>query len=465
MTLIITEDGVTQWYFDNWQEQGELELNKTFVGATCFCRSEMNLEDPVPLVDDTLAQKAKGVRLPESQQSWKFWSAILPTYLFVVGVRSASNPNLSKTRAGLLKTRRPVLQMDYSFIGDSPGEPQITLLNVVDVLSGLALSVVVPQKGQSVYAQAELRRFVLETGRAFGILQSDPEPALKQLAQTVTGQVGGLSWRTSPVGWKQATLYAQIRTLTTELKARYVDFEIISVHDSLYPWIVRHAQWLISRYLQKADGLTAFEKRWNRKYHGSICNFGETVMFRVANAGKGQLSWHEGIWLGRDTESDMHFVANASGVFKTRSIRRNIPSQQAKLELLQRIKSTPWDPSGSKRETDAFILPLSKDEQQSQGAQKEDYEPSIASEDQPEDFQNLPASGSNVVLPQEGLSSRVRRHEEVSPDDDFVSRPSLDPSVTLDRKHEHESEEAGPGSKVQRLSGVLQHAAEFHFIR
>ena len=72
-------------------------------------------------------------------------------------------------------------------------------------------------------------------------------------------------------------------------------------------------------------------------------------------------------------------------------------------------------------------------------------------EDQPEDFQDLPASGSDVVLPQEGLSSRVRRHEEVSPDDDFVSRPRLDPSVTLDRKHEHESEEAGPGSKVQRL--------------
>ena len=61
-------------------------------------------------------------------------------------------------------------------------------------------------------------------------------------------------------------------------------------------------------YLVRTDGLTASEKRWNRKYHGSICNFGETIMFRVANARKGQLSWHEGIWLGRDTESDMHFV-------------------------------------------------------------------------------------------------------------------------------------------------------------
>ena len=469
MTLIITEDGTTRWFFDDWHEQGDVELDKTFVGATCFCKSEMNIEDPVPLVDDTLAQKAKGVKAPGEPTDLEVLEHNLTHLPFrswcKICVQSKSKQNPSRT----LKTRQPVLQMDYSFIGDRPGEPQITLLNVVDVLSGLALSVVVPQKGQSVYAQAELRRFVLETGRTFGILQSDPEPALKQLAQTVTGQVGGLSWRTSPVGWKQAqgsvgnmqaTLYAQIRTLTTDLKARYVDFGI-SVHDSLYPWIVRHAQWLINRYLQKADGLTAFEKRWNRKYHGSICNFGETIMFRVSNAGKSQLSWHEGIWLGRDTESDMHFVADSSGVFKTRSIRRNIPSQQAKLELLQSIKSTPWDPSGSKRETDAFILPLSKDEQQSQGAQEEDYEPSIAPEDQPEDFQDLPASGSDIALPQEGPSSRVRRHEEVSPDDDFVSRPRLDPSVTLDRKHEHESEEAGPGSKVQRLSGVLQHAAEF----
>ena len=86
-------------------------------------------------------------------------------------VQSKSKQNPSRT----LKSRRPVLQKDYSFIGDKPGEPQITCLNVVDVMSGLALSVVVPCKGRSsrsVYAQAELRRFVLETGRTFGILQA-----------------------------------------------------------------------------------------------------------------------------------------------------------------------------------------------------------------------------------------------------------------------------------------------------
>ena len=181
-----------------------MELDKTFVGATCFCKSKMNIEDPVPLVDDTLAQKAKGVKAPGEPTDLEVLEHNLTHLPFrswcKICVQSKSEQNPSRT----LKTRQPVLQKDYSFIGDRPGEPQITLLNVVDVLSGLALSVVVPQKGQSVYAQAGLRPFALETGRTFGILQSDPEPALKQLAQTVTGQVGGLSWRTSPVGWKQA---------------------------------------------------------------------------------------------------------------------------------------------------------------------------------------------------------------------------------------------------------------------
>ena len=118
-------------------------------------------------------------RPPVSPQIWEVLEHNLTHLPFrswcKICVQSKSKQNPSRT----LKTRQPVLQMDYSFIGDRPGEPQITLLNVVDVLSGLALSVVVPQKGQSVYAQAELRRFVLETGRTFGILQSDPEPALK----------------------------------------------------------------------------------------------------------------------------------------------------------------------------------------------------------------------------------------------------------------------------------------------
>ena len=190
-------------------------------------------------------------------------------------------------------------------------------------------------------------------------------------------------------------------------------------------------------------------------------------MFRVASVGKTQLSLGDGIWLGRNTESDMHFVADSSGVVKTRSIRQNIPSRQSSLELLQRITATPWDHTGSKGETDAFILPLCKDDPRplSEGASfaaEEPVDDCIEPESPlPDDLVDWPVEGS-VALPSPPLSplSRVRRHSEISPENgDFHSRPRLDPAATLERKHEHEPEEAGPGSKIQRLSCVLPVAA------
>ena len=56
---------------------------------------------------------------------------------------------------------------------------------------------------------------------------------------------------------------------------------------------------------------------------------------------KGKVSWFSGILLGKDTESDQRFVADASGVFKTRSVKRLPPSKQADLALLKGIKARP----------------------------------------------------------------------------------------------------------------------------
>ena len=259
-----------------------------------------------------------------------------------------------------LSLRQPVLQMDFSFLSDKPGDDSVTILNVVDVLTGMSLSVVIPTKSRTTYSQAELRRFVLETGRTFGVLQCDPEPALRNIAEAVTGEVGGLSLRNTPKGWKQAqgsvgnmqaTLYGQIKALRLELLTRY-NVEL-SVHSALFTWLVRHAQWLVNRYLQNVQGTTAFERRWGRRYNGALCRFGETVLFRREQH-KGKLSWFHGIWLGKDTESDQHFVADATGVFKTRSVKRLPPSRQSDLSLLQSVKARPWDPTGTKAETDAL---------------------------------------------------------------------------------------------------------------
>ena len=74
--------------------------------------------------------------------------------------------------------------------------------------------------------------------------------ALRAIATSVTGEVGGLSLQSAPVGWKQAqgtfgsmqaTLYGQIKALRLEILQHYdVD---LSVHSALFTWLVRHAQW------------------------------------------------------------------------------------------------------------------------------------------------------------------------------------------------------------------------------
>ena len=117
-------------------------------------------------------------------------------------VRAKSEQNHSRT----LKTKQPVIQLDYAFLGDDSENPQLALVTAIDLPSGLGLSCVVPSKGRSVYAQAELRSFALETGRTFAILQIDPKPSLKALVAEITSEVGGLSVRHSPTGWKQAQL-------------------------------------------------------------------------------------------------------------------------------------------------------------------------------------------------------------------------------------------------------------------
>ena len=321
MTLVVRPDtdAAPFWHADVWRKTGATLVSEPFVGATCFEKADLQLVDVEPEAPDYVARRPKGLKQPGEPTLTERLEHELTHLPFKpwreVCVRSKSKQAKSRR----LSLKQPVLQMDFSFLGDKPGGEQITILNVVDVLTNMALPVVIPTKACTPYSPAELRRFVLETGRTFGVLQCDPEPALRAIATSVTGEVGGLSFRSTPVGWKQAqgtvgnmqaTLYGQIKALRLEILARYdVD---LSVHSALFTWLVRHAQWLVNRYLCNAEGTTAFERRWRKKYAGFLCRFGETVLFRRPHTLKGRAAFVPGIWLGKDTESDQHFVADAA---------------------------------------------------------------------------------------------------------------------------------------------------------
>ena len=237
-------------------------------------------------------------------------------------------------------------------------------------MSGLALACVGPNKGRSVYAEGELRRFILETGRTFGVLQADPEASLVALAETVTSELGGLALRKSPTEWKQAQgavgnsqqlLYAQVRTLRQDLADRYGT--LVPITSPVFTWLVKHAQFLLNNFAIRSDGLTPFERRWSKRYTSALCKFGEIVLCRLrGKQPKADPSWVPGLWLGRDTSADMHIVGTTSGVFKTRSIRRLPVSEQVDKQLLKDFQAKPWDPKGRGEDTDVLVLPPSQEQ-------------------------------------------------------------------------------------------------------
>ena len=57
------------------------------------------------------------------------------------------------------------------------------------------------------------------------------------------------------VGAAQRALYGQVRTLLSHVHER-TGIEITS-DSPLYPWAVKHAQWLLNRYLVHSDGFTS----------------------------------------------------------------------------------------------------------------------------------------------------------------------------------------------------------------
>ena len=464
MTLVVRPDADAApfWHADVWRKTGATLVSEPFVGATCFEKADLQLVDVEPEAPEYVAHRPKGLKQPGEPTLTERLEHELTHLPFKPWCEVCVRSKSKQAKSRRLSLKQPVLQMDFSFLGDKPGGEQITILNVVDVLTNMALSVVIPTKARTPYSQAELRRFVLETGRTFGVLQCDPEPALRAIATSVTGEVGGLSFRSTPVGWKQAqgtvgnmqaTLYGQIKALRLEILERYdVD---LSVHSALFTWLVRHAQWLVNRYLCNAEGTTAFERRWRKQYAGFLCRFGETVLFRKPHTLKGRAAFVPGIWLGKDTESDQHFVADASGVFKTRSVKRHPPSRQADVALLQSISARPWDPTGSKAETDTFVFPAKRSEEataldpsnfgeeQQQQQASEPLAPSDLQEVEQLLGDDFDDAAAEAIPPRDNLSD----WESMSEGDNFEP-----PSVTLDQQVQGQTRSSSEAALPQPLA-------------
>ena len=119
------------------------------------------------------------------------------------------------------------------------------------------------------------------------------------------------------VGQLQRTFYGQLRALLYQVEFN-CDIEVTS-DSCIYAWCVRHAQWLLNRYLVHSDGGTSCFTRWGRNYEGGLCCFCEVVQAKIIGpkfSRKSDAPWQTALWLGRDTEADETIIALPDGVRK-----------------------------------------------------------------------------------------------------------------------------------------------------
>ena len=89
---------------------------------------------------------------------------------------------------------------------------------------------------------------------------------------------------------------------------------------------------------------TSYELMYGRAFKGSVCLFGESVLYKAASPYKGDNYFQRGIWVGKSHWSDCHVILTSGGAVEARSVRR-LPEQFNSFDI-HFAKGLPWAFSG-----------------------------------------------------------------------------------------------------------------------
>ena len=121
---------------------------------------------------------------------------------------------------------------------------------------------------------------------------------------------------------------------------------VLELRHPAMPWLVRHSAWTHDRFLpHQSDGLTSFERQFEKQYSKPVVPLLETVVWKEqgANASKYASPWGYGIYLGRSYEDDTHILGTRHGIVQARTIKRLIEEDRYDKELLLAMKGIPSD--------------------------------------------------------------------------------------------------------------------------
>ena len=250
-------------------------------------------------------------------------------------------------------SRKPIIQVDFAYLRGYEDQQAVAILTAIDIETGLCMATMLPDKQQLFdYASNCIQTFIYEIGRPNSILQSDNEPYLKALLQSVANKIGSISVRHSPAYSSQGqgsierlhrTLFGQVRILKEQIRQCY-NISITMKHP-MTPCVIKHSAFLINTYLIHSDGHTSHVRRWKSDNKTPICEFGKTILYMVAGASKHQPlenRFFKGIWLLKDTTSGESYTGIGGRVIKARTIRRQVMPYKHDQQLMDTINGTPW---------------------------------------------------------------------------------------------------------------------------
>ena len=257
----------------------------------------------------------------------------------------------------------PVLSLDYMFTSASTGEPEANgledhmLVHLVGVEDHTKSCFALPCKSKG---NVSLRSALVEIGRFANVypkivLRGDTEPAMKQLMKSVQQMRArsGLETKLEHVAPDPALHRGNLAERYIQTTRRLGNCLLATVQQNckgqlssthrLRPWAYAHAAWLMSRFSVGKCGKTPFEIRNERSYAGRIVPFGSTIFaqYLPKKKQKGLPPWSKCIFLTKQADSDLHVVADSTGVHVARSVRRCADAWQ--LPVLMKIAGAPWD--------------------------------------------------------------------------------------------------------------------------
>ena len=250
-----------------------------------------------------------------------------------------------------------LVSMDFKFTGTRDEE------NAKDVKDALCISLVmvdqeskfvhaipVPSKEVTSYLVEEVCRVLMLMEKKV-ILRTDTEPAMLALRNKVQliRKMNKLETEIQDVspdehqGLQVERWVQTVRNLSKTLvyaAEKQANVKITS-ESTLYPWLARHACFLLNRFVVQG-GKTPFEVLFDREYRGALAPWGSTVLAKplpkVKEKGE---PWKKGIFVGKDHVSNANLVSTSSGIIKARTMRRCTPVFD--IETMIEACGTPWN--------------------------------------------------------------------------------------------------------------------------